>query len=107
MAETLNGVPQVLRDSLFVVTGAGQGNGRAIAAGVAATGARVIVTNVRQDTAQVAADDIRSRGGKAWAYQLDVTDAAACSALARRVEGEVGSVNVVVNNAGIIIRETI
>ena len=107
MADNETAVPQLLKEFLFVVTGAGQGNGRAIAAGVAATGAKVIVTDVRQDTAQAAADDIKSRGGKAWAYHLDVTDAAACAALARRVEGEVGSANVVVNNAGIIIRETI
>jgi NAD(P)-dependent dehydrogenase (short-subunit alcohol dehydrogenase family) len=107
MADNQIAVPQLLKEFLFVVTGAGQGNGRAIAAGVAATGARVVVTDVRQDTAQDAADEIRSRGGKAWAYQLDVTDATACAALAQRVEGEVGSANVVVNNAGIIIRETI
>jgi NAD(P)-dependent dehydrogenase (short-subunit alcohol dehydrogenase family) len=107
MAETLNQVPQLLRDSLFLVTGAGQGNGRAIAAGVAATGAKVIVTDVRQDTAEAAADEIRSGGGKAWAYQLDVTNAAACTELAQRVAREVGPTNVVVNNAGIIIRESI
>jgi len=107
MADNQIVVPQLLKEFLFVITGAGQGNGRAIAEGVAATRARVIVTDVRQDTAQAAADDIRSRGGKAWAYQLDVTDAAACAELARRVEGEVGLANVVVNNAGIIIRETI
>lgn len=107
MAENLNPVPQLLTESLFLVTGAGQGNGRAIAAGVAATGAKVIVTDVRQDTAEAAAGEIRSGGGKAWAYQLDVTDAAACTELAQRVEGEVGPANVVVNNAGIIIRETI
>jgi NAD(P)-dependent dehydrogenase (short-subunit alcohol dehydrogenase family) len=107
MAENLNTVPQLLTESLFLVTGAGQGNGRAIAAGVAATGAKVIVTDVRQDTAETAADEIRSGGGKAWAYQLDVTDAAACTKLAARVASDVGAVNVVVNNAGIIIRETI
>ena len=107
MTDHQSAAPQLLKAFLFVITGAGQGNGRAIAAGVAATGAKVIVTDVRQDTAQAAADDIKSRGGKAWAYHLDVTDAAACAALARRVEGEVGSANVVVNNAGIIIRETI
>jgi NAD(P)-dependent dehydrogenase (short-subunit alcohol dehydrogenase family) len=67
----------------------------------------VLVTDVLQDTAESAADEIRSGGGKAWAYQLDVTDATACAALARRVESEVGPANVVVNNAGIIIRETI
>ena len=107
MAETLNQVPQLLRDSLFLVTGAGQGNGRAIATGVAATGAKVIVTDVRQDTAEAATDEIRAAGGKAWPYQLDVTDATACTELAKRVQVEVGPANVVVNNAGIIIRETI
>jgi len=107
MAENLNRVPQELKDTLFLVTGAGQGNGRAIAAGVAATGAKVIVTDVRQDTAEVAAEEIRTGGGKAWAYQLDVTDPTACSELAKRVQVEVGPANVVVNNAGIIIRETI
>ena len=80
MAENLNRVPQVLKDALFLVTGAGQGNGRAIAAGVAATGAKVIVTDVRQDTAESAAEEIRTGGGKAWAYQLDVTDTTACTA---------------------------
>jgi NAD(P)-dependent dehydrogenase (short-subunit alcohol dehydrogenase family) len=107
MAENLNRVPQVLKDALFLVTGAGQGNGRAIAAGVAATGAKVIVTDVRQDTAESAAEEIRASGAKAWAYQLDVTDATACTELAKRVQADVGPANVVVNNAGIIIRETI
>jgi NAD(P)-dependent dehydrogenase (short-subunit alcohol dehydrogenase family) len=106
MAENLTPVPQLLKDSLFLVTGAGQGNGRAIAAGVASTGARVIVTDMRQDTAEAVANEIRSGDGKAWAYQLDVTEAA-CTELAQRVEREVGPANVVVNNAGIIIRETI
>src|SRR6478609_2873449 len=107
MADNLDRIPGLLRDALVLVTGAGQGNGRAIALGVAAAGAKVIVTDVRQDTAQSTADEIQARGGKASAYQLDVTDAAACTALAQKAAGEVGPVNVLVNNAGIIIRETI
>ena len=107
MADNLDRIPGLLGDALVLVTGAGQGNGRAIALGVAAAGAKVIVTDVRQDTAQSVADEIRARGGKASAYQLDVTDAAACTALAKQAASEVGPVNVLVNNAGIIIRETI
>jgi NAD(P)-dependent dehydrogenase (short-subunit alcohol dehydrogenase family) len=107
MADNLDRIPGLLGDALVLVTGAGQGNGRAIALGVAAAGAKVIVTDVRQDTAQSTADEIQARGGKASAYQLDVTDAAACTALAQKAAGEVGPVNVLVNNAGIIIRETI
>ena len=107
MADNLDRIPGLLGDALVLVTGAGQGNGRAIALGVAAAGAKVIVTDVRQDTAQSVADEIQARGGKASAYQLDVTDAAACTALAKQAASEVGPVNVLVNNAGIIIRETI
>jgi NAD(P)-dependent dehydrogenase (short-subunit alcohol dehydrogenase family) len=77
MAENLDRIPRLLGDALVLVTGAGQGNGRAIALGVAAAGAKVVVTDIRQDTAQSAADEIQARGGKASAYQLDVTDAAA------------------------------
>ena len=46
MAENLDQVSGLLRDALILVTGAGQGNGRAIALGVAAAGATVIVTDV-------------------------------------------------------------
>src|ERR1700738_292412 len=98
MAENLDQISGLLRNALILVTGAGQGNGRAIAIGVAAAGARVIVTDVRQDTAQSAADEIQARGGKATAYPLDVTDAEACSALAKKAAGEVGPVNVLINN---------
>jgi NAD(P)-dependent dehydrogenase (short-subunit alcohol dehydrogenase family) len=107
VVENKNRMPSVLNDALVLVTGAGQGNGRAIAAGVAAAGARVVVTDVRHDTAESAAEEIRATGGEANAYPLDVTDALACAELAQRVAHEIGAANVVVNNAGIIIRETI
>ncbi|WP_246583461.1 SDR family NAD(P)-dependent oxidoreductase [Bradyrhizobium iriomotense] len=97
----------LLHDRLVVVTGAGQGIGRAIAVGVAAAGARVVLTDLRQDRAESAAREIRDGSKEAIAYVLDVTDAAACSDVARRVDEEVGPTDVVVNNAGIIIREPI
>jgi NAD(P)-dependent dehydrogenase (short-subunit alcohol dehydrogenase family) len=107
VADNQNRISPLLNGALVLVTGAGQGNGQAIAAGVAAAGARVIVTDIRGDSAEATADDIRATGGTASAYRLDVTDAEACAALAERVEREIGSASVVVNNAGIIIRETI
>jgi NAD(P)-dependent dehydrogenase (short-subunit alcohol dehydrogenase family) len=90
-----------------LVTGAGQGNGRAIALGVASAGARVVVTDIRGDTVEAVAEEIRSIGGTADAFPLDVTDASACAELAKQVGQDIGPTNVVVNNAGIIIRETI
>jgi NAD(P)-dependent dehydrogenase (short-subunit alcohol dehydrogenase family) len=96
-----------LNNALAVVTGAGQGNGRAIASGLAAAGARVVVTDIRLDTVEAVAEEIRSAGGSAKAYLLDVTNVLACAELAKRVAQDISPANVVVNNAGIIIRETI
>ncbi|WFU69653.1 SDR family NAD(P)-dependent oxidoreductase [Bradyrhizobium sp. CB2312] len=100
-------VAGLLHDRRVVVTGAGAGIGRAIALGIAAAGAKVVVTDLRQDRAESAARDIRDVGKEALACALDVTDAAACSELAKRVDEEIGPADVVVNNAGIIIREPI
>ena len=100
-------VAGLLHDRRVVVTGAGQGIGRAIALGVAAAGARVVLTDLRQERAESAAREIRDGGREAVAYSLDVTDAQACSDVAKRVDEEIGPVDVVVNNAGIIIREPI
>jgi NAD(P)-dependent dehydrogenase (short-subunit alcohol dehydrogenase family) len=107
MSEPTKLPPALLEGKLVLVTGGGQGNGRAIALGVAAAGAKVLVTDVRIDTAAAVAEEIGAAGGTAYAFQLDVTDAAACTELAQRLTREIGPADVVVNNAGIIIRETI
>jgi len=105
----MNAMPpnRLLQDQLFLVTGAGQGNGRAIAIGVANAGAKVVVTDIRAETAESTAAEIRSSNGEAWSFPLDVASAEACATLADRVDRDVGPINVLVNNAGIIIREGI
>jgi NAD(P)-dependent dehydrogenase (short-subunit alcohol dehydrogenase family) len=97
--------PRLLPGRLALVTGAGQGNGRALALGLAQAGARVIVTDLNADTVEATAQAVRAEGGEAWAYVLDVTSPEACHALAGRVASEVGNIDLLVNNAGIIIRE--
>ncbi len=86
------------------MTGAGRGNGAAIARGLAAAGAPVIVTDVDATMAEETAATIRAGGGDAHAFALDVTDAAACDALAARVAREIGPLRILVNNAGIYLR---
>jgi len=98
-------IPRLLENRLAFITGAGQGNGREIAVGLHKAGASVIATDVNEAAVEETADAIRKDGGKAWAFKLDVTQAEACTALARRIETEVGRVDLLVNNAGIIIRE--
>jgi NAD(P)-dependent dehydrogenase (short-subunit alcohol dehydrogenase family) len=89
------------------VTGAGQGNGAAIAKGLAAQGARIAATDIDFDAAQRTTAEIAAAGGAAQAWQLDVADAAACAALAERIGAEFGEVSVLVNNAGICPRHGI
>jgi NAD(P)-dependent dehydrogenase (short-subunit alcohol dehydrogenase family) len=97
--------PKVLTGKLAVVTGAGQGNGRAIAKGLAQSGAQVVVTDLNEQNAKLVAKEIISAGGRAVAYPLDVTSAEQCHAVATEITKNIGNINILVNNAGIIIRE--
>lgn len=97
--------PRLLEGRLALITGAGQGNGRALALGLAQAGARVVVTDMNESTVEETAKAVRLEGGTAWSFVLDVTSPTACEELAQRVEEEIGQIDLLVNNAGIIIRE--
>lgn len=88
-------------EQVAFVTGAGQGMGRATAEAFAAAGAAVVLTDVRADTAEAAADGIVAAGGRAIGFACDVTDEDhVAAAIARTVE-TYGRLNVAFNNAGI------
>jgi len=89
---------------LALVTGAGRGNGAAIARGLAAAGAEVIVTDIDKDAAHTIAESIGKQGGKARGFALDVTDAKSCAKLAEDVAMLVGPIRILINNAGIFLR---
>lgn len=85
-----------------LVTGAGQGLGRAISVMLAREGARVAVTDVNEETARETADIVNAeRKGAAAAWQHDVTDEARWQEVLDAAVGEFGALHVLVNNAGI------
>ena len=87
-----------------VVSGAGRGNGRAIARGLADAGAAVAVCDIDAEGARETARTITAAGGTAQAWTLDVTDRSGCARVAAEVEAALGGAAILVNNAGIIRR---
>jgi NAD(P)-dependent dehydrogenase (short-subunit alcohol dehydrogenase family) len=85
-----------------IVTGAGQGIGRAVAERFAADGGSMVVADLRQETAQAVVDAISAAGGRALAVTADVTKAADTERLAAATVDAFGSIDVLVNNAGIL-----
>lgn len=90
-----------------LVTGAGQGNGAAIALGLAQNGAKLICTDMDEASAGRTATAIRAAGGEASAHALDVTDRSSAQALAETLDRQGVAVSIIVNNAGICPRHSI
>lgn len=85
-----------------VVTGAGQGLGRAVAERLAEAGADVLVADIHDELATAAAQELGARGpGRALAAHLDVTDPDSVVAAADLAVRELGGIDIWVNNAGI------
>ena len=85
-----------------VVTGAGRGIGQEIARALAAEGAKVAVVSRSESSCGKAADEINAEfPGAAKAYAVDVADHAAVQELAKKIGEDFGSVNILVNNAGV------
>jgi all-trans-retinol dehydrogenase (NAD+) len=91
-----------VRGKVVLVTGGSRGMGRLIAERFAADGARVVLWARTEADLQLAVDDFRKQGWEAHAYAVDVSDPLLVKEAAARVREEVGPVDVLVNNAGIV-----
>jgi NAD(P)-dependent dehydrogenase (short-subunit alcohol dehydrogenase family) len=88
-----------LEGKVAVVTGAGRNVGRGIALALAAAGADVAVLEVDPTTGARTAEEVQARGARSLAVECDVTSPSACAAAIDRVVGELGGIDVLVNNA--------
>ncbi len=86
-----------------VVTGAASGMGAAIATLLASSGARVALVSRRADRLAELAEKITANGGRALSVPVDITDADAVAAAASTIRSELGRVDLVVNNAGVML----
>jgi NAD(P)-dependent dehydrogenase (short-subunit alcohol dehydrogenase family) len=94
----------LLARRVALVTGAGRGNGAAIARGLAQAGAIVAVTDVDAEAAAAVAGSIAKDHGTSRGYGLDVTVAAEVVAVVAAVTHDLGPPAILINNAGILLR---
>ncbi len=90
-----------LKGKAAAVTGAGQGIGRAISLILAREGADVVVSDINLEVARQTAQEIETRGGRAVALKVDVTNLQDAEALTERAVQSFGKLDILVNNAGI------
>ncbi|RDU98053.1 3-hydroxybutyrate dehydrogenase [Trinickia dinghuensis] len=92
-----------LNGKVAVVTGAASGIGKEIARTLAAQGAAVAIADLNLAGAQAVAEEIRAEGGKALGIAMDVTNEDAVNRGIDEVAAQLGSVDILVSNAGIQI----
>lgn len=101
---------KLISEQVAVVTGGATGIGRAFTEALAAAGARVVVAARRQDVLQLTAREVNAACGgeeRVFPYVFDVRDRAQCDALVRHTVERHGAIDVLINNAGLAVPETV
>jgi 3-oxoacyl-[acyl-carrier protein] reductase len=93
--------PTVSSGRVVIITGGGQGIGRAFAKGFAAHGAKVVIAEINDEKARAVAAEITAEGGSALSVRTDVSDPASVEAMAKAATDAFGRIDVLVNNAAI------
>ena len=89
-----------LGEKVAIVTGSGQGIGKAIAQRLASEGATVVVADMIEDLARATSQEIESQGGKAVPVKMDITNSKEVRAAVEQVLKQCGKIDILVNNAG-------
>jgi NAD(P)-dependent dehydrogenase (short-subunit alcohol dehydrogenase family) len=93
---------QPLRGKVAIVTGAGRGLGQAMAVALATAGADVALAARSKDQLEVVAGEIEQLGRRALAVPTDVTDPAAVAHLVEATVADLGGLDILVNNSGVL-----
>jgi len=95
-----------LTGKVALVTGAQRGMGRSHALVLARQGAKMVVTDTNQEECQLVVDEIKSAGGEAVAFKMDVSSKADIDAVFDEIIKQFGRLDILINNAGIHINKS-
>jgi short-subunit dehydrogenase len=91
-----------VRGKVFLVTGGAMGMGKLVAERFGRDGAKVVIWDVNKEALEKTADEFRGKGYDVTTDVVDVSDREAVYAAAEKVKSGVGSVDILMNNAGIV-----
>jgi NAD(P)-dependent dehydrogenase (short-subunit alcohol dehydrogenase family) len=89
-----------IKDKIAIVTGGGNGIGRAIALRLADEGAKVVVADLKKDAAQMIVEEIKTRGSDGLAIACDATSPDDVNTMVRKTLTVYGVIDILVNNVG-------
>lgn len=92
-----------LKDRVALITGSGGGIGRTIALAFAREGATVVINDIDDAGIAQSVSEVEAAGGRALAAKCDITNLAATHAMAAAVQASVGRIDVLVNNAALLL----
>ena len=91
----------VLKDKIAIVTGGGQGIGRAVCLKFAQAGAKILVADIDLESADRTASEITASGGQATACKVNVTGKASVEQMVKSCIDGFGGLDILINNAGV------
>lgn len=90
-----------LKGKVILITGGGQGLGKATAEVLAADGAKVIIGDINDKQAQSTAEELSENGQQVFSRHLDVRDPGSVNSTFKDIEDQHGTIDILINNAGI------
>jgi len=96
-----------LKGKTAVITGAGRGIGRAAAIALAKEGCNIVLAAIEADQIEAVAEEVRAQGAEALAVRTDIQHKAEVQALAKAAIDRFGAVDILMNNAGVAIHNSI
>lgn len=94
-----------IQNKVTIVTGGAKGIGKGISKRMAEEGARLIIVDVDEAAAQATAGELRAAGGRAEAYRANLCKVSEIDQMIDYVHAQYGSIDILINNAGVQIRE--
>ena len=91
-----------VKGKLVLITGAAMGMGKLTAAKFAEAGAKLVLLDMNEEELDKTAREIGLRGTNVWKFVQDVTDRESIYTLAEKIQDEIGTVDILINNAGIV-----